>query len=159
VRALARRRLNGKSNGLVHWDAALRTNPATLGLASDDAHLKSEHPGWNGGWIMANAEECSRDSIMGAIRSGDFYSSCGPEIKSLALDGDELVMTTSPVRFMRLVGPSSNGRRIGSFDGALVTDARFAVPKGWRYAYLEIEDEDGHRAWTNNLFVVDDSSE
>jgi len=147
--------LNGKSNGAVHWDAALRTNPNTLGLAVDDAHLKSEHPGWNGGWIAVNTHECSRDSIMGAVKAGNFYSSCGPEMKSLALEGDELAVTTSPVRFMRLVGPSYRGKRAGSFGGALLTDARFRVPGDWRYAYLEIEDEDGRRAWTNNLFVDD----
>ncbi len=41
--------LNGKSGGMVHWDAALMRNPNTLALAADDAHLSPEHPGWNGG--------------------------------------------------------------------------------------------------------------
>lgn len=148
--------LNGKSNGLVYWDAALQRNPNTLAFAVDDAHLKSEHPGWNGGWIVANAEECSEHSIMRAIRTGNFYSSCGPEIKSIVLDGDELIITTSPVQFMRLVGPSSRGKRAGSFDGTLLTSARFSIPDDWRYAYLEIEDESGRRAWTNNLHIDDD---
>ena len=41
--------LNGKSSGLVHWDAALRSNPNTLAFAVDDSHLKPNHMGWNGG--------------------------------------------------------------------------------------------------------------
>jgi hypothetical protein len=28
-----------------------------------------------------------------------------------------------------------------------------AVPPDWDYAYLEIEDELGRRAWTNTLFI------
>jgi hypothetical protein len=150
--------LNGKSNGLVYWDVALQQNPNTLALAVDDAHLKSEHPGWNGGWIVVNAEECSQQSIMAAIGRGNFYASCGPQFKSIVLDGDEVVLTTSPVRFIRLVGPSFRGKRAGTFDGSLVSDARFSIPDDWRYAYLEIEDEGGRRAWTNNLFIDEDSS-
>jgi hypothetical protein len=64
-------------------------------------------------------------------------------------------MTSSAVRFARLVGPAERGQRIGSFDGTLLTEATFQVPDDWSYAYLEIEDESGHRAWTNSLFVAD----
>ena len=31
------------------------------------------------------------------------------------------------------------------------------LPDDWRYVYLEIEDERGRRAWTNNLFTDKDS--
>ncbi len=145
--------LNGKSNGLVHWDALLGKNPNVLAFAVDDAHLRPDHPGWNGGWIVVNAEECTRLKIMDAIKCGNFYSSCGPEIQSITVDGAELSMTTSPIRFMRLVGPGSNGRRIGSFDGPLLTDFSISIPEDWAYVYVEIEDKEGHRAWTNNLFI------
>jgi hypothetical protein len=151
--------LNGKSGGLVHWDALLRRNPNTLAFAADDAHLRPEHPGWNGGWIVVNAEACTRPAIMDAIRRGNFYSSCGPEIRSIALDGEDLIMNTSPVRFVRLVGPGWNGERLGSFDGPLLTDLRMRVPAAWKYTYVELEDQNGRRAWTNNLFVDDSLGE
>ena len=147
--------LNGKSSGLVHWDAVLRSNPNALAFAVDDAHVRPEHPGWNGGWIVVNAEECSSEKIMGAIRSGNFYSSCGPEIRSLTWDGTELHLSTSPVRFVRIAGPASRGNRRGSFQGPLLTNVRIAVPEEWGYVYLEIEDEAGRRAWTNSLFVTE----
>ncbi|MCK4516700.1 MAG: hypothetical protein KAU31_15675, partial [Spirochaetaceae bacterium] len=51
--------LNGKGDGAVYWDAMLEKNPDTLGFSVDDAHLKPEHPGWNGGWILVNAPELS----------------------------------------------------------------------------------------------------
>ncbi len=151
--------LNGKSSGLVHWDAALMQNPDTLGLAVDDAHLRAEHPGWNGGWIVANAAACSTDEIIRCLRRGNFYSSCGPRIRSLAVDGDLLHVETSPVRFIRLVGPGARGRRFGAFDGALVESLTVRLPQDWRYLYLDIEDPEGRRAWTNSLFVASDSPE
>ena len=65
--------LNGKSDGAVHWHAMLKRKPATLGLAADDAHLRAEHPGWNGGWIVVNAAARTADAILTAIRRGNYY--------------------------------------------------------------------------------------
>lgn len=148
--------LNGKSSGMIHWDAALQERPNTLAFAADDAHLNGEHMGWNGGWIMVQAETCTRPELISAIRGGNFYSSCGPEIYSINIDGDELSITTSPIRFARLVGPGPRGKRAGTFDGPLLTDFRMSVPDDWSYAYVEIEDDAGRRAWTNNLFITSD---
>ena len=150
--------LNGKSNGFVHWDAALNHNPNSLSFSVDDSHLRPEHPGWNGGWIMVNASECTTAAIISAIRCGNFYSSCGPEIRSVSFDGAELHLTTSPVQIARIVGPDFRGERKGSLDGQLITTASFRIPADWKYVYLELEDQLGRRAWTNNIFVTDMSS-
>jgi len=144
--------MNGKSSGLAHWDAMLTRKPGTLALAADDAHLRPEHPGWNGGWIVANAPECTRDAILDALRRGNFYASCGPQLFSLALNDDQLEIEMSPVRFVRLVGPGPRGVRWGSFGGPLIERLRVAVPRDWSYVYLEIEDAAGRRAWTQSLF-------
>jgi hypothetical protein len=143
--------LNGKGCGLSHWHAALSHRPDTLGLAVDDAHISTAHPGWNGGWIVVNAPELSRRSIMNAIRRGRFYSSHGPDFLDIRQNNGAVEVTTSPVRFVRLVGPKWQGRRVGSFKGRLVTGASFVVPPDWAFAYVEIEDAKGRRAWTNTL--------
>ena len=143
--------LNGKGDGGVYWTAMLDRSPETLAFAVDDAHLKPEHPGWNGGWIAVNAPARTRADIEAAIRSGNFYSTCGPEFHSIALDGDSVKITTSPVAFVRLVGPGWLGQRIGSFEGELIAEAAFELPPDWPWAYLELEDAQGRRAWTNPL--------
>jgi hypothetical protein len=146
--------LNGKDDGRPWWDAMLYLGaPATLAVASDDAHLKPEHPGWNGGWIVVNAPELTRPAIMDAIRRGNFYASCGPDFLSLEREGNSVVIKTSPVRFVRLATHGGAGKRAGNFEGELVTSARFEVPASWPFAYLEIEDAQGRRAWSNTLFV------
>lgn len=149
--------LNGKSGGLAHWHAMLATAADTLGFAVDDAHLRSEHPGWNGAWICVNAPECSGTAILTAIRQGNFYSSQGPEFRSIERDGDTVRVTTSPIQFARLVGPMYYGDRRGGFPPAEpLAGAEFEIPADWAWMYLEIEDAAGHRAWTNPLFVAKD---
>lgn len=147
--------LNGKGDGGPYWSTMLSHAPNTLGFASDDAHIKPSDPGWNGGWVMVNAPECTREAIMAALKAGNFYSSCGPVIETIAYDGNTVSVQCSPVQVARLVGPGSHGARTGAFDGTLLTQVAFKVPPSWRYAYVEIEDELGRRAWTNPLFIYD----
>ncbi|OGV85414.1 MAG: hypothetical protein A3K19_06355 [Lentisphaerae bacterium RIFOXYB12_FULL_65_16] len=148
--------LNGKSDGLPYWNAMLSTFPGTLGIAADDCHLRPEHPGWNGGWVMVNAPELSPAAILASIRRGEFYASCGPSFLTLECDGQNLHVRTSPVQFVRVVGPGAHGVRVGSFDGSTMTEATLKVPAEWPYAYLEIEDAQGRCAWTNTLFVAEE---
>lgn len=144
---------NGKSNGLTYWNAMLNENPCTLSFSSDDAHLSTILPGWNGGWIAVNASELSEEAVITAVKQGNFYSSCGPELKSITIDNNVINIETSPVRFIRLVGPATCGWRAGSFDGQLLTHASVDIPEDWDYIYIEIEDKEGNRAWSNTLFI------
>ena len=127
--------------------------PNTLSFAADDAHLRNSNRGWNGGWITVNAKACERESITDAIRAGNFYSSCGPEIHTLEFDGTNVWIKTSPVQFIRLAGPGSYGIRIGSHGDEPIDQATIPIQQDLPYAYIEIEDMQGRRAWTNPLFV------
>ena len=144
--------MNGKSDGCVHWNAMLKKNPGTLSLAADDAHLIPDHPGWNGGWIVINAPELSKESVLSAIKSGNYYSSCGPDFKSITHDNKLLHIECSPVKFIRLVGPEAHGLPFGTFDGKLLTQITIEIPEDWDYVYIELEDKEGKRAWSNTLY-------
>jgi len=143
--------LNGKDDGRAHWNALLEQNPNTLAFSVDDAHLRPEHPGWNGGWIVVNTHAFTREALFQSIWKGNFYASCGPEFHTIELNGRRLHVTTSSVQFIRLVGPGSEGERLGSFDGEVLYEASFILPEKWSYAYLEIENLNGKRAWSNPL--------
>ena len=143
--------LNGKGDGRVYWEKMSVENPDTLSFATDDAHLKDVHPGWNGGWIMINADTLSRESVSHAIRGGNFYSSQGPEFKNLEFDGKRVKAEVSAVQFARLVGPASTGDRIGDFESASIDEFEFEISDDAPFAFLEIEDADGKRTWSNNL--------
>jgi predicted metal-dependent phosphoesterase TrpH len=145
--------LNGKWSGRLHWNTQLKLGRPVLGFAVDDAHLRPEHPGWNGGWIQVLASSCEREAILEAIRRGHFYASCGPVIQRLEERNGRVELDTTPVRQVRLVGPDALGQRQGSFDGVERTRWAFEVPPTWPYAYLEIEDALGRCAWTQTLYV------
>ena len=147
--------MNGKGNGLAYWESMLKVNPDTLAFSVDDAHLVPEHPAWNGGWIAVNAETCSKEKILQGIQRGNYYSSCGPQFINIEFDGSNVNVTTSPVQVVRLVGPAWLAKRIGSFDSEEITSASLGVSPDWDYAYVEIEDRQGRRAWTNTLFLHD----
>lgn len=144
--------LNGKGEGTVHWNAMLAERPEVVGFAVDDAHVRPDHPGWNGGWIEVLAPERTAAAILASLRAGAFYSSCGPRFERIAWDGARVRLETSPVNFVRLVGPGREGVRVGSFDGPPRTATELTVPPDWPYAYVEIEDDRRRRAWTNPLF-------
>lgn len=145
--------MNGKGDGGVHWDAALGRFDHTLAFAVDDAHISDNHPGWDGGWIVVNAAERTREAIGGSIRAGNFYSSCGPQFRAIRCDGATATVRTSPVSLIYLVGPGAGGSRIGLPAGEPIDEASFEIPGHWSYAYVQIEDADGRRAWTNNLLA------
>ena len=147
--------LNGKGDGAFVWDAMLQRDPNVLGLAVDDAHLRPENPVWQGGWIMVNAESATAADILGSIRAGRFYASCGPEFRSIRCEGNTVSVETTPVRFIRLVGPAWRGTRLWSYDGELVDEAEFEIPNDWAYARLELVDDYGRHAWTNTLQIVE----
>ena len=147
--------LNGKGDGRSYWNYMLSQSASAgiLAIASDDAHLTHEHRGWNGGWITVNAPELTPEAILNSIRCGNYYASCGPSFITLDFDGSAIYFTSSSVQFARMVGPAYHGKRIGSFTGEMITGGEFAIPDDWPYCYLEIEDDSGHRAWTNTLFL------
>ncbi len=143
--------LNGKGDSLAFWNAMLEKFPNTLAFSADDAHIRPEHPGWNGGWIMVNASDLSREAILASIRAGNYYSTTGPRIEAMEFEGNRLRLRTSPVQFVRLVGPRSTGQRWGSFGPERITETTLDIPNDWPYVYLEIEDDQGRCAWTNAL--------
>ena len=147
--------LNGKGDGRPYWGMMLQEAPRTLAFASDDAHITTSHPGWNGGWVMVQAPSVTAEAIMASLRAGRFYSTTGPTFHEIRVDGGQVSIETSPVSFVRLVGPRSQGQRLGSFDGSTLQQASFTLPEDWPYAYIEIEDGLGRRAWTNTLLVED----
>lgn len=145
--------MNGKSDGMTYWDAMLRARPNVLALAADDAHFLPEHPGWNGAWIMVQCQDLCPEGILEAIRAGRYYSTCGPQFHRIEAQENSVQIHCSPVKFIRLVGPATFGIPFGSFNGETLNAQSFDVPKDWEYAYIEIEDHRGRRAWTNTLFV------
>lgn len=148
--------VHGKGDGASHWDYALEHQPDMLGFATDDNHIFEGFPPLVGGWIMVNAPELSPEAIMASIRKGNFYSSCGPDFKSIYIEkGNRVVAETSPIVYARLIGPATKGESVtwAKVDKRNMTKTNFTIPDDWAFARLEIEDAFGKKAWSNPLLT------
>ena len=65
-----------------------------LGIASDDTHAyynrKVGESNSGRGWIQVLAESLTTDSILAAMKAGNFYSSTGVRLKSIAYEDHEM---------------------------------------------------------------------
>ena len=153
---------NHKELGTYVWEEVLRTGRDFLGFAADDHH-GGDNPGLpmhDLGWIMVAADRLDRPSILAAIRAGKFYSTTGPQFRSLAVAGDKLVVECTPAQHVWLLGPGYYYQRVNRTPDHLVERHEFVLPdlsdpkyRELSFLRLEIEDAQGHRAWTNKLFV------
>jgi len=136
----------GVDTNSYHWDALLTEGRKVYGVASDDGHDLQQ----NGfGWVRVNAEK-NVDSILDALRNGEFYASCGPEIYDFYVEDGYVCINCSPVSQIilrnfscphRMIwGENLMGGQIALRD--LCTD----------YIRAEIVDAQGRRAWTNPIF-------
>jgi hypothetical protein len=152
--------LNGNGLSAEYWDAILATGRPCLGIACDDSH----YPGQDSrlAWTVVRAE-ATRQSVLGALRSGAFYASSGPRIEDVSLDDDGLHVRCSPARSVTLRSGAWEGGRVnaeplamcwrGEITGravnGLIVSATLRFPERAPWGRIEVEDGNGRSAWTN----------
>ena len=124
-------------------------------FAADDAHFVGR-PDFALGWIVADAEARSHADIMEAIRSGAFYSSCGPEIHEWTLTETEMVFRCSEVETITLSAAGPRGCVFGDPEGGTLDSARVNLAdlgdrENWPFLRFSCCDTKGRWAWTNPL--------
>jgi hypothetical protein len=154
----------GRGRAELHWDDVLDRRRPFFAIAADDSH----YPGFDSsfGWVWARCRERSVEAVLDALRTGAFYSSSGPEIRSLEVEEAAVEVRCSPARSVTVVGERRFGSRVNagrlgyplrgeileSSDDGLIVAARLARPAG-PYGRLEVEDAQGRKAWSNPLWI------
>lgn len=150
---------NGVGVSTAHWDALLRAGRRVWGIAADDNHNFNKYgeasEDWDsfGGWVMVNASELSRDAVTSALVDGRFYSTGGPEIRYLALDGNRVCVECSPVERVYFVAYFRHGYSRCNRDGTLIESAEYELRGTEGYVRVECVDEQGRTAWSNPIFL------
>ena len=118
--------------------------------AADDAHW---HYPWDrfGAWTMVRAERLEQDALLRALEAGAYYSTQGPEIEDVRVEGERVHVACSPARAVALTG--IRGWRSDVAIGDRLREASLDLGKlrspYWR---LTVTDADGKRAWTNPVW-------
>ena len=136
-----------RGDGTSFLDALLNDGHPLLAYASDDAHFRTNDA--FGGWMMVKAAENDADALVAAMKRGDFYSSRGPTIEDVEFDGEHVIVRTSPVRTVAVLGRGSRSE-IFDFGHARGVEARLPVgifQGDW--CRIVVMDVDGRQAWTN----------
>ncbi len=97
-----------KGYATSHWDHLLSSGIECWGVAVDDAHRYFVPPiDADGGWVwLKNADDL--ETAMKLLKTGQFYSSTGPEFKTLEVSYGSVRLRSTPVTRVNVV--SHNGR-------------------------------------------------
>ena len=142
----------GRDDDAAYWDEILGQGKVWYGVATDDAHSYDD---LCKGWVMVKADK-DLNSILAALKNGEFYSSCGPEIYNFYVDDGKAVIECSPSKLISLHSDMHPTRTLVDEEGNL-TRAEFDIENFWagkyKYVRISITDQDGKKAWTNPIFL------
>jgi len=137
-----------------YWDELLRRGQKWYGVAADDTH-KLWHIG--NGWVRVSAEN-NVNAIIEALKNGEFYSSCGPEIYDFYVKDNMAVLECSPAAKIRF---NSNWPKLGIVEAKEEPLTRVEINLSHTFGSLEGElkylratviDSENKMAWTNPIF-------
>lgn len=144
--------INGKGTSDALWDELLAKGRQLCGVAADDTHwAERDDPG--GGWLVVKATACTEESILQAIARGHFWSTTGPELRKVWVEGTTVHVECSPVKIINLKAQGRHGATERSQPNNLITHASFELLGLETYLRIEIIDEMGGRAWSNPFYL------
>ena len=119
-------------------------------IATDDAHFSE--PDHFGGWVMVKAARNEPEALLDALKRGDFYSSQGPELRDVRIDGDRVVVECSAAVSVVAMG---HGTAAKGVHGHSLTRAEVPLERlnGSPWLRVSVIDAAGKRAWSNPLWL------
>lgn len=138
-----------RPNGFYTLDQMLSGGRKLTLIATDDAHFSE--PDHFGGWVMVKAVENTPEALLAALKAGMFYSTQGPEFRSIELDDTHLHIKCSAVSSVVIQG---RGIAATALHGNSLTTASIALNRfsNSRWLRVTVIDRAGHRAWSNPIW-------
>jgi hypothetical protein len=142
--------LNDRGGSWHLLDMLLARGRRLLAAATDDAHFK-ERPDRRGAWVQVRSERLDPDALLAALKAGHFYSSQGPELRDVRVEGGRLRIACSPATGAFLSG---RGSKAASAVGQGIEEAELPLePFRGSYCRLTVVDGAGKRAWSNPIWL------
>ena len=138
-----------RPDGFAIADLLLTEGRQLTLVATDVAHFYE--PDHFGGWTMVKAEENTPEALLAALKRGDFYSSQGPELRDVRLEGDSLVVECSAASSVIAIGHGTGAKGV---HGHSMTRAEIPLDRllGSPWIRVAVIDAAGKRAWSNPIF-------
>ena len=119
-------------------------------IATDDAHFSE--PDHFGGWVMVKAAANEPGALLAALKAGAFYSTQGPELRDVRIEGGDLVVECSAVSSIIAIGWGTGAKAV---HGPSMT--RGSVPldrlNNSPWVRAAVIDAAGRRAWSNPIWT------
>ena len=132
------------------YDDLLASGKRIFAIGADDNHRTNDACG---AYVMVKAPRLGYRELTGALAAGAFYSSEGPEITALYLEGGVITVKTSAARTIRLTTDVRNAGIRRAEGDAPLTEASFKLPEEAAYLRITVIDEHGKYAFTNAYFL------
>ena len=136
-------------NAEIWWDMLLRHGKKVYATAVDDVHGAED---LFGGWICVKVLHRSRRAILDALFNGMYYSSNGPEIYDIGVDGKQVYVSCSECREIHFVTYSPRGKSFFAESGASLTETTHTMVGTEAYVRVVCVDHEGKSAWSNPIF-------
>ncbi len=126
------------------WDTLLTSGKFFYGIAADDFH-ETKHLAK--GWIMVRADTLQKDSIINAIKGGDFYSSTGLYFSLIEVNDTSIKIKAPGAEQIVFIGNNRTYLQTSNCDSAI-----YDIEGNEGYIRVEALDSIGQKAWTQPLF-------
>lgn len=142
-----------RGNGFHTLDLLLSEGRRLNLCATDDAHF--DEPDHFGGWVMVKAEANEPEPLLEALKSGHYYSSQGPELRSIEWSDTEVTVECSAVQAVIVQGHGSAAicKRGESITRKSIRINALADRSPWMRVTLI--DSAGRKAWSNPVWQSD----
>lgn len=137
-------RLDGSQYATNKWDILLSQGKYVWGFANDDSHRPGDH---GLGWNVVFAER-TENSIIDAIRKGNFYCSTGVVIRHIECDGNRIYIETENAK--KIAAIKDTGKR---FKVASTNFMEVDVPSDAKYIRFECWADAEQMAWTQPIII------
>lgn len=144
--------LNDRPDGWVISDMLSARGQRLSAYASDDAHFK-DRPDCRAAWVHVRAARPDPAALLAALKAGHYYSSQGPEIRDVRIEGGRLWIACSPARAVFLTGAAT---KYASRSGDAIGECEFPVERFLGgYCRVTVLDGAGKRAWSSPIWLAD----
>ncbi len=138
-----------RADGFAIADLLLTEGRRLTMVATDDAHFSE--PDHFGGWVMVKAEDNTPEALLASLKAGTFYSSQGPELRDVRVEGKRVVVESSAVVSVIVQGAGTGAKAV---HGQSMTQAEVATERLNDSPWLRVTviDAAGRRAWSNPMW-------